>query len=203
MNESEYLQLADELEALLLREEKNEIECREYIKYVLDFMVPYTGIYSIVHSSEERPGTSGPSDLIIVCERQKYRKPTKSAHIWEIKAAQEPAFVRCNNQRVRPSQPFIKAENQLLHYWNDCLNAQFREEHGITSDSEIHLGGVVISCERTKVSGADYDEYLRDSLYRKASDLRQTQFYKTSGIKIMIWDEILDVLKKLGGASDL
>ena len=143
---------------------------------------------------EELPGASGPSDLVIICDRYEHGDPVRSAYIWEIKAPQEVVFSRCNSNRIRPSAALNKAENQLFDYWNDCTTSQFRDAYAISSLDEIHLGGIVIGQRSTRLK-CNYSEIRRNALYKKAMGLRKKLVYKPNDIRLYLWDDINDFIK--------
>lgn len=185
---------SEELSLLLAHPGKNEIECRKYLDGALDLLVPYTGSVTMVNPTAEYPGASGPSDLIILCDRIEHGISIRSAYIWEIKAPQEKLFVRCNSNRVRPSEGLNKAENQLLHYYDDCKNEQFRASFNITDLDEIHVGGILIGQRSTLVSG-NMNKDVKSRLYGKAIRIRKAQLYRSCGLKIFLWDDIVEYLK--------
>ncbi len=172
-----------------------EKECRKYIPQALELFVPYTGITTVLGEEDEYPGHTGPNDLIVFCERKCGGVVEKRAYIWEVKSAQTNIFVKCTNNRVKPSPEFVKAENQLLHYWEDCKSEQFRAKFDITNIDCICLGGILIGKGDTLVSG-DYEESKKKTLYRTAINLRKKCLYDPSGIQFLIWDDVLDFIRK-------
>lgn len=185
----------DALKALIDEPKSHkEKECRKFIKFALDLFVPYTGSTTILDDEEEYPGHTGPNDLIVFCERCSGGLVEKHAYIWEIKSPQAYVFDEDTKNRVKPSQKYVDAENQLLHYWEDCKNEQFRERFGISSLDCIHLGGVLIGRRSSLVHG-DYDEDKGKRLYKTALNLRKKCFYNEVGIQILVWDDILDFIK--------
>lgn len=181
------------LNSLMAKSSCNEIECRDCLGPSIRWLVPYTGAVKSIDKVAELPGASGPSDLILLCDRTEHGEKIRSAYVWEIKAPQETLFSICNKNRLRPSAALNKAENQLLHYWDDCRNEQFRASHSITNLDEIHLGGIIIGQKNKKVSGSLHPT-TSEPLYKKAIRLRKSQFYKQSEIRILLWDDIIDFL---------
>lgn len=181
------------LNVLMGKSSCKEMECRECLGPSIEWLVPYTGTVKSIDKLSELPGASGPSDLVLLCDREEHGESIRSAYVWEIKAPQEALFSKCNKNRARPSAALNKAENQLLHYWDDCRNEQFRASHCITSLDEIHLGGIIIGQKNNKVSGA-MKPILKQALYKKAIRLRKAQFYKQSEIRILLWDDIIGFL---------
>ncbi len=171
-----------------------EKECREFIHYALDLFVPFTGVTTILGDENEYPGHSGPNDLIVFCERNYGGIKEKYAYIWEIKSPQTSIFMRDNNSRVKPSTEFVKAENQLLHYWEDCKTEQFRAKFEISNLDCICLGGILIGKENNLVSG-NYQEEKKRHLYKTAINLRKRCLYSHFGIQVLIWDDVLEFIK--------
>lgn len=171
-----------------------EKECREFISYALDLFVPFTGVTTILGDRSEYPGHTGPNDLIVFCERSCGGIKEKYAYIWEVKSPQTNVFIKDSENRVKPSPEFVKAENQLLHYWEDCKTEQFRAKFDISNLDCICLGGILIGKEDTLVSG-DYEEPKKKQLYKTAINLRKKCLYSPSGIQVLIWDDILEFIK--------
>lgn len=177
--------------------EKNhhkEKECRKFIPMVLDLFVPFSGSTTILDDQTEYPGHTGPSDLIIFCERSCGGITEKYAYIWEVKSPQTNVFVKDTENRVKPSPEFVQAENQLLHYWYDCKTEVFRDKFSLTNINSILPGGILIGQESTRVKGK-YNVAEKKRLYRTALNLRKQCLYTFSGIQVMIWDDVLNFLK--------
>ncbi|MCP4610454.1 MAG: hypothetical protein GY845_17235 [Planctomycetes bacterium] len=148
---SSYKDAFNELEALINETEHHrEKECRKYISMALDLFVPYTGSTTMLDDETEYPGHTGYSDLIVFCERSCGGISEKYAYIWEIKSPQSDVFVKDTENRVKPSPEFVQAENQLLHYWEDCKTEQFRSTFEISHLDCILLGGILIGKESTR-----------------------------------------------------
>lgn len=184
------------LKKLIEETGKNEIKCRDYISLSRELFVPFTATTDIQHEEAEYRGHTGDSDLIVICDQNSGGIISKQAYIWEIKAPQCYLFEKDNKNRVKPTIDFIKAENQLLHYYEECKNPQFTSEFGISHPENVKLGGILIGNTKTLVRG-DYDQSTSIRLYKRALDLRQRYLYGHSNIKIMIWDDILNQLKKV------
>ena len=171
-----------------------EKECRAFIPGALDRFVPFTGVTTVLGEEDEYPGHSGPNDLIIFCERSCGGVVEKYAYIWEVKSPQTAIFVKDTENRVKPSPEFIKAENQLLHYWEDCKTEQFRAKFDISHLDHILPGGILLGKKDTLVSSG-YVEDKKKQLYKTAINLRKKWFYNPAGIQVFIWDDILDFIK--------
>lgn len=63
-----------------------EKECRVFIPFAIDLFVPYTATTKVLDDETEYPGHTGPSDLIVFCERNCGGVSEKYAYIWEVKA---------------------------------------------------------------------------------------------------------------------
>lgn len=192
----DYQRVHGELEALISDSKNKEKECRRYLRYVRDLLVDVTSA-TFLDEAEEYRGHSGDSDYIIVCRAlEESGIESNKAYIWEAKAPQVYLFQQDTNNRVKPTKQFVSAENQLLHYYEECRGSeQFREEFGITHGDDVRLGGLIIGSRATWVKGSDYDETTLDRLYKKALNLRTRYLYGHSGIKVMIWDHILQVFE--------
>lgn len=175
-------------------EHHREKECRQFIPLALDLFVPFTGSTTMLGDETEYPGHTGPSDLIVFCERNCGGVSEKYAYIWEVKAPQAEVFVKDTENRVKPSVEFVQAENQLLHYWEDCKTEKFRSDFGISHIENIVLGGILIGKESTLVKG-DYNETKKKRLFRTALNLRRQCLYGHTGIQVLIWDDVLNFIK--------
>ena len=185
-----------ELKILIDDTSNKELECRAYLKYARDLLVDVTTA-TYLDEAEEYRGHSGDSDYLIVCQaKDEAGIDSNKAYIWEIKAPQCYLFEQDTQNRVRPTKEYISAENQLLHYYEESKGStQFREEFNITHPEDVKLGGLIIGCKRTWVKSPDYSQSKLAKLYRRALDLRRRHLYGRSGIKVMIWDHILDYLR--------
>ncbi|MEH6626144.1 MAG: hypothetical protein V7739_06865 [Motiliproteus sp.] len=184
----------DELTHLINETGNKELECREFVSLSRELFVQNTAATNILHEESEYRGHTGDSDLIVICEQSSGGINTRQAYVWEIKAPQCYLFEKCNNNRVRPTADFIKAENQLLHYYEELKSTQFVSEFGLNHPENVKLGGILIGNTNTLVRGS-YDTSTSLRLYTRAHELRQRYLYGHSNIKIMIWNDVLDYLK--------
>ena len=193
----EYKRLHNESKALISDENNKEKECRRYLRYVRDLLVDVTSA-TFLDEAEEYRGHSGDSDYLIVCRAvEESGIESNEAYIWEVKAPQVYLFEHDTNNRVKPTREYISAENQLLHYYEECKGStQFREEFNITHPDDVKLGGLIIGSKKTWVKGGNYDESTLKRLYKRALSLRTRYLYGHSGIKVMIWNRILRVFEK-------
>jgi len=189
--------LYSQLRASMENEGQTELECRSFLSHAKDLLVKVTPIAFLAEADEYR-GHSGDSDYIVVCEVcDEAGIPSNQAYIWEAKAPQCYVFEQDTQNRVRPSKDFISAENQLLHYYEESKGSdQFRSEFGITHPENVKLGGIIIGSRRTLVKNTDYNADMAFRLYARALDLRRRYLYGHSGIKIMIWDTVLEHLQR-------
>lgn len=104
-------------------------------------------------------------------------------------------FQKSTENRLRPTNDLVEAENQLLHYYLELQNSQqFLIDFNIHPNS-VHLGGIIIGSSKTRVKG-DYDESTRVRLYETAVRSRNL-LYKPAGIRLMLWDDILKCAKQM------
>jgi hypothetical protein len=195
MTEGSGQNLHEELLLLMRHPGQNEVECRRYLRYAKELLVRITPKEFIAEADEYR-GHSGDSDYIIVCKVcDEAGIQSNQAYIWEVKAPQCYIFEEDTTNRVKPTRDFISAENQLLHYFEESKNSdQFREEFEITHPENVKLGGIIIGSKETLVRSRSYRPEIAFRLYKRALDLRRRYLYGESGIRIVIWDTILDHL---------
>lgn len=185
-----------ELLALMNSKGQTEIECRKYLSYAKELVVKVTPKKFLSQADEYR-GHSGDSDYIVVCKGcDEAGIQSNQAYIWEVKAPQCYVFEQDTQNRVKPSKDFISAENQLLHYYEESKGSdQFRSEFEITHPENVNLGGIIIGSKQTLVKSKIYSEDTALNLYKRALDLRRRYLYGHFGIKVIIWDTILDHLR--------
>ena len=202
MGEAKNQNLHAELKVLIESESNKELECRKYLPYARELLVKVTTKEFLFEADEYR-GHSGDSDYIIGCKAcDEAGIKSNQAYIWEIKAPQCYIFEQDTKNRVKPTKEFISAENQLLHYYEESKGSnQFRSEFEITHPEHVKLGGIVIGSKKTLVKSTAYTEDLKSRLYTRALDLRRLYLYGHNGIKIIIWDTILDHLLETTPAS--
>ena len=202
MGEAKGQNLHAELKALIEGAGNKELECRKYLPYAKELLVKVT-TKEFLSEADEYRGHSGDSDYIVVCKAcDEAGIESNHAYIWEVKAPQCYVFEQDTMNRVKPTKDFISAENQLLHYYEESKGSdQFRAEFGITHPENVKLGGIVIGSKKTLVKSSDYLEDLIIRLYTRALDLRRRYLYGHSGVKVIIWDTILDHLLESPPAS--
>ncbi|WP_345887295.1 Shedu anti-phage system protein SduA domain-containing protein [Shewanella algae] len=186
--------IVQQLQSLMNEDGHTEIQARDYIEYAKDLFVHETPSQFFELQSEYRT-TNGDIDLIVPCILEDDAGVEKKVvYIWEVKSPQTTIFCYDNRNRVKPTPELVKAENQLLHYYEECkLNQQFRNEFEIVDPEDVRLGGILIGKRDTLVQ--DHQNYNNDkkrTLYNKASSYRARHFYRASGIKLLTWDKVLN-----------
>ena len=124
-------------------------------------------------------------------------KPTRQVYIWEAKAPQYYLFKQETKTRVCPTKEFIEAENQLLHYYHEIKgSALFRRQFGILEEDDVKFGGIIIGSKSRLVKNKNCDQKTIDTLSSTALYIRELYLYGFHGIKAILWDTILDILKR-------
>jgi len=186
--------LYKKLKDLIYKDKHNEVECREYLKYVVSLLVKETFNEDVTYE-QECPQYCGRSDLLIrVKVKDEFDDEKTLAYIWEVKAAQCYIFKTETKSRLCPSQYLYKAENQLLHYYNGFYNdrnAQIRL--GILHPEQIKFGGIIIG-RKDKLVENKHEVSDVKGLYNITRPLREKYFYNDR-IKLITWDDILNYLK--------
>lgn len=186
---------ASELSELIEADSRKEHECRALLNHVPQLLFGETVIEAQEPEKEYR-GHSGDSDYIVygrVADESGYE--CKRAYIWETKAPQCFIFEKDDSRtRLRPTEELIKAETQLLYYhYENSQSTLFYEQFGITSQADVRIGGIIIGCHKTRVSGVSSASQT-EALYKRAVRIRNEYFYKNS-IRLLTWDEVLRHLR--------
>lgn len=145
----------------------------------------------------------GSTDFILAATlRDDRNQEANCAFIWELKAPQCYLFERDNNNnRCRPTLDYIKAENQLLHYYYQAVgDSHFRQRYAVLETRNIRLGGIIIGRSKDRlakniVSVADKTNVMT------ALSIRQDYLYQSHGIRVLTWDRVLEFLKPLQGGD--
>lgn len=136
----------------------------------------------------ERIQYLGRSDYVIIADVMRSGDNCRRAYLWELKAPQCYIYEPDTETRLKPSNDLVSAENQLLNYYYELKGDRaFRIEYDITDPSDISLGGIIIGCHRTKVSGTD-TEAVKNRRYNVAKRVRD-QLYEGK-LKLRTWDEV-------------
>jgi len=185
-----------ELKSLINSTSKNELECKRYLDFAKELLVKNTPI-EFLDVESEYIGHTGISDYIISCRSKDDAGIEENyVYIWELKAPQCFLFEKDSNNRVIPTKDFISAENQLLHYYNENRESQdFKTNFNISKSDNVKLGGIIIGSNQTKVKGGFLDGH-KNKLFIKALNIRKEILYGHNGIRVFIWDTILEHLKK-------
>lgn len=185
----------DELRRLIECTDQNkEDACRFYLQYARSLLFRES-VMELVYLETEYREHSGDSDYVISAQVQESSGVQRvKAYVWESKAPQCYIFERDTDNRLKPSQDLVQAENQLLHYYLDLKGSEpSRDEFGVTTSDDFCLGGIIIGCNRTRVRG-DYEEAKKVRLYHKAWQTRKI-LYGHEGIRLMTWDHVLEQIK--------
>ena len=170
--------------------ENRENECRTFLEHANELLIAPDTPVTFIEVEMERIENLGRSDYLVIADAWHNGSCSRRAYLWELKAPQCFIYELDGATRLKPSQDFISAENQLLnYYYNLKMNGEFREQYSIVSASDISLGGIIIGCERTKVNGT-LTPAQKTGRYNIARNVRD-QLYD-GRIKIKIWDEIRD-----------
>jgi hypothetical protein len=181
-------ELCRDLQRLIDDQENRELECRAFLRYAKDLLVLPDIADRFVDVEIERIEYLGRSDYLVVANVFRSGDRYIRAYLWELKAPQCFIYEEDTRTRLKPSQDFVDAENQLLNYYYGLKeNAIFRQQYEICAASDISLGGIIIGCERTKVRG-NYTEAEKISRYNIAKRVKD-QLYDGK-IKVRTWDEI-------------
>lgn len=173
---------------------QRELECRPYLRHAERLLVEKT-LQSTVQHMEFR-SYAGDSDLILVANVLTDTGTVEPvAFFWELKAPQCFLFEYDNNKhRCRPTKELIKAENQLLHYVEEAAgNESARLRLGVPIRNNIRPGGIIIGTKKSMLRSPDdpKDNHLAETALR----LRQTLLYSAQGIRVLLWDRVLDAVR--------
>lgn len=171
-----------------------ELECGPYLKHAANLLIQRSICSSVTH--HEVRSHAGDADLILVAEVQNdIGKKEKVAVHWELKAPQCHLFEYDDNKnRCRPTKDLIKAENQLLHYVEESFsNDLTRTMLGVQNRSDIRPGGIIIGTKNTMLRSPKCARDLHKA--ELALRLRSERLYQAQGIRILLWDRVLDALR--------
>ena len=173
-----------------------ERECAVYLKDVAWILLP-TLNGTITYVNCEQLCSAGRVDMIVIAEILEPGGGMRpGAYIWELKAPQISLFDIETQNQACPSQELLKAENQLLHYYYSVANSgHLRDRWGIVSPYYVKFGGIIIGRDRAFVKCNGKDLVLGRKLAEQALRIRDSVFYRASGINVWTWDHILAILK--------
>lgn len=173
---------------------KRELECRPYLQHAENLLIEQS-LRSTVQFHEVR-SYAGDADLILAADVMTDTGETeRMAFLWELKAPQCYLFEYDDNKhRCRPTPDLVKAENQLLHYVEEAVgNESTRMRLGVMNRTNIRPGGIIIGAKNTMLRTP---KDIRD--VDKASTalrLRRERLYHAQGIRVLLWDRVLDAVR--------
>ncbi|TKJ41737.1 hypothetical protein CEE37_03985 [candidate division LCP-89 bacterium B3_LCP] len=184
----------ENLKKYISDEQHRELECREYLQYAKHILFKETVIDYVNDDCEFRTRV-GDTDYIISAQVKRGDSIKRvKAYVWELKAPQCYIYQKDNNDRLIPTSDLFKAENQLIHYYDQLKGTtRFNDEFGITHPDDVCIGGIIIGRLDRWVRGID-NENKKDNLLRQTQRIRDKYQYDTHKIGIITWDFILDNL---------
>src|SRR4030042_2534384 len=141
--------------------------------------------------------SAGRVDMIVIAEILEVGGNTRPcAFVWELKAPQLPLFQLETQNQACPSPELFKAENQLLHYHHSIANSgHLRDRWGIVTPDHVKIGGIIIGRDNAIVKCEQKDIVLGKQLASQALRIRESVFYRASGIRVWTWDRIIKILE--------
>ncbi|WP_284876680.1 Shedu anti-phage system protein SduA domain-containing protein [Brevundimonas sp. MEB006b] len=173
---------------------RRELECRPYLVHAEHLLIEKT-LRSTVQHYEVR-SYAGDADLILAADvLTDTGQSERVAFLWELKAPQCPLFEYDDNKhRCRPSADLIKAENQLLHYVDEAVaNENTRARLGVAHRKDIRPGGIIIGTQKSMLRNLRYPRDVE--MAATALRVRQERLYHAQGIRILLWDRVLDAVR--------
>lgn len=173
-----------------------EQECAQCLKSAPWPLLP-TLDGTVTFLDSEQLCSAGRVDVIVIAEiLETGGRARPGAFVWELKAPQLPLFQWDTLNQACPSPELLRAENQLLHYHYSIANdGHFRDRWGIVSSDYVKLGGIVIGQDRGIIQCEIDNLALGKQLALQALRIRESVFYKASGLRLWTWDRIVTVLK--------
>jgi hypothetical protein len=152
---------------------------------------------TITYLDCEQLCSAGRVDMIVIAEILEVGGNTRpGAFVWELKAPQLPLFQLETQNQACPSPELFKAENQLLHYHHSIANSgHLRDRWGIVTPDHVKFGGIIIGRDNAIVKCEQKDIVLGKQLASQALRIRESVFYRASGIRIWTWDRIIKILE--------
>lgn len=173
---------------------KRELQCRPYLEHAEHLLIEQT-LRSTVQFHEVR-SYAGDADLILAADVvTDIGEIERMAFLWELKAPQCYLFEYDDNKhRCRPTLDLIKAENQLLHYVEEAVgNENTRLRLGVMNRSNIRPGGIIIGTKDTMLRASNNPRDIDKA--STALRLRREQLYDSHGIRVLLWDRVLDEVR--------
>lgn len=187
----------DELSLLIDSENRVELNCGRYLGFVNHVLISGVSIDEEYCVKEYRCH-SGSVDYIVSSRMfDDTGVPVSKAYIWELKAPQCYVFeLDDNTERVRPTPDLVKAENQLVNYYDEVKNTNsFLEEFNITHPENVKIGGVIIGSPKTYVK--QVGEPKKTKLFNRGRRIRERYFYSASNIRLCTWEFVLIAMQGL------
>jgi len=187
---------SDELRTLIDKPSRSEKKCGEYMPLIWDKLLLGYRPIKLIETIPEYRGHLGDCDYVIIAKVSDGSRECTKAFFWELKAPQCYIFNvdASNENRLKPSQELIDAENQLLYYYHEHKNnPQFIKRHNLEGSINVHLGGIVIGSNDRKIKG-ETKRKDKKGLYDEALDVRHL-IYNSLSMRFMTWDEICNILK--------
>lgn len=184
-----------QLSRLIAEKKPNEHKCRDFLKHVHHVLVGAQLIHSTTYE-QEFPTQTGPNDYLICAKVDSGIGTTERiVVVWELKAPQCPMFVTDSQARLKPSKDLFDAENKLFnHYHQLKSNRAMQDQFQLTSDSQIKLGGIIISREDKLVAGIKKSKTV-ERKFQLARSVRQQYVFKPHGMRLLSWDYIVNCLR--------
>jgi hypothetical protein len=183
-------------ELLVDARERRELECRRYLEHAESLLINQT-LCSTVQFHEVR-SFAGDADVILAADvLNDTGHVERMAFLWELKAPQCYLFEYDENKnRCRPTPDFMKAENQLLHYAEEAFaNDATRMRLGVMNRRNVRAGGIIIGTKDKMLQG-ERDPRDREKA-ETALRLRREQLYYAQGIRVLLWDRVLDAVRPI------
>ena len=173
-----------------------EQECAGCLKYCPWALLP-TLDGTITYLDSEQLCSAGRVDMIVIAEILEVGGITRpGAFVWELKAPQIPLFKMETQNQACPSPELYSAENQLLHYHHSIANSgHLRDRWGIVCPEHVKFGGIIIGRDNAIVKCEEKDLVLGGRLASQALRIRESIFYRASGIRVWTWDRIIKILE--------
>ncbi|WP_144426148.1 hypothetical protein [Methylobacterium sp. ARG-1] len=180
---------------LVMAQERTEVQCARYLHHARELLVPGSSTNSRIFL--ENFNMYGRSDFFIVAKLLTERREEENfAFFYEAKAPQ--LYVMefdGTSRRCVPTYDLMQAENQLIHYTSEASgNAEFLAQHGIVDAKNVKPGGIIIGRRSDRYLRGDDPENSSVRLATRSLKLREEYFYKSTNIKVFLWDRILDYL---------
>lgn len=182
----------NKLNVLIKGRARKELECKKFLTNIPEILIDRGNLLEPLFVASESRLYSGVSDYIISAKiRHEDGSISNKAYVWELKAPQCEIFVKDIENRLKPSEHLISAENQLFNYYHEVKANPFIQRDCNVFQDDIKLGGIIIGCERNLIRGISGKADKKRALYQRAKFIRETYLYERIGIRLLTWDTIL------------